>query len=88
MMTITGDDKATIPMDRDAADIHPAWSVRLAWEMSEGVVHPRFTYEKRDGESAAVDYAVRMLNHNMGGTDLRLVEAAVLWPSGRWVIVQ
>jgi hypothetical protein len=72
-----------------ATDTSPQWVVRCTWEVVRGLPHPEHTYTNRDTESAAVDYAVRMLDNYDSAGSLRLVEVHVKGP-GRddWIKVQ
>ena len=40
------------------------WRVRFTWGGLEGLQHPKYTYDRRPTETAAIDCAVFMKDHN------------------------
>ena len=72
----------------DASEALLPWVVRCTWEVLRGLPHPKHTYARRATETAAIDYAVLMMDNYLSNNSLRLVEVHVKGPGRGWEKVQ
>lgn len=64
----------------DVASDQLPWTVRYTWAVVRGLPHPEFTYEKKVGESRAIDSAVSMMDRNDDRASVYVVCADIQAP--------